>query len=154
VPPVEVRTSLLFGLLILLACWLIAVLLTKLALKWMRGRAEGDEDAIEAVEQIREWVHSLMGPVLIGILILWGLAFVMTGWVIPSSKEDPTGTLEESVEPGQLFQGQNNPETRKEEIRKEGTEIQQEKMENLGDFREQFFKDRKESKSDEEVDSD
>lgn len=153
-PPLDFRSNLLFGLFIILSGWLVFVVITRLVLAWLSGRAAryDNEEALTGLRHTREWFDSLLLPSLVVIVVLWGLAFVMTGWVFHSSSEDPAGTLEEVVAPGQLFTGDNNPKTRTEELRKEGTELQNQQMNKLNDFRKEFFENRKETESDEGID--
>lgn len=156
--PVELRSNFLFGLVILLAMWLVAAVLVKLALAWMSGRVvryDSEETLMstKGLQCTREWCNSLLLLSLCIIVVLWGFAFVMTGWVISGSSDDPAGTLEEEPEqPGQLYTSDNNPKVRKEELRQEGDELMKERKETLDDFRKDFFDKRKESETDEKTD--
>jgi len=154
-PPIELRSNFLFGLVILLAVWLVAVVIVRLALAWMNSRAAryDNEEALKGLRHTKEWFNSLLLPSLFVIVVLWGLAFVMTGWVFSGSSDDPAGILEEEpVQPGQLYTGDNNPKVRTEELRKEGDELMKERKETLDDFRKDFFDKRKESETDEKTD--
>ncbi len=152
---IDLRSSFLFGLAILLAVWSVAVIIVKLSLAWMNSRAAryDNEEALKSLRHTREWLNSLMLPTLMCIVLLWALSFVMTGWVISGSSDDPAGVLEEEPEqPGQLYTGDNNPKIRTEELRKEGDELMKERKKTLDDFRKDFFDKRKESETDEKVD--
>ena len=154
-PPVELRSNFLFGLVILLAIILLAIMLVRLWLAWANSRAAryDDEVALKRLRHTKEWFNSLLLPILCSVVVLWALAFIMTGWVISGSSEDPVGVLEETPEqPGQLYTGDNNPKIRKEELRQEGDELIKERKETLDEFRENFFDTRKEVETDETPD--
>ena len=154
-PSLELRTNLLYGLGIMLICWLITFMVIQLCLMWANGRASRYDNlgALDNLRHTKEWVNSLRLPSLGVVLLLWCLAFAMTGWVFNGSSDDPVGTLvEEPAEPGQLYTGSNNPETRTDELRKEGVLLQKEEMEALDDFRTDFFDKRKEKATDEKTD--
>jgi len=141
-PPLEVNYSWFVGLAITLACWLATAILIKLALGWSQGRAEryDNREAMDGIRHTREWIRSLLAPSLFIILVVWVLAFVSLGGIKQvQDHEDKAGELKPTVEAGKLFQGKNNPATRAEELREEGDELIDQRVDELDDFRQDFL---------------
>jgi hypothetical protein len=101
-------------------------------------RAEGS-GALEEATAARQAIFRWFMPSFVILCCVMVVIVGTTAWVVGPA-EIPAGQLEEQpAEPGRLYTGENSPEIRGPEIREEGRNIQDDSMEDLDEFRENFF---------------
>lgn len=148
--PFEINYNYFVGLAVLLGIWIAAVLAGRLLCSWSAGRAahRKNSEALLAIAEARDWFMSIAALTLALIIGGWLAAFLFMGGVSkPTTDKNPEGQIESSSTPGELYSSDNAPRRRTPELREEGDELQAERMQELDDFRREFF-ERKEAEND------
>lgn len=153
-PGIEINWSFVYGLGVIAIIFVAVLLIAKLALSFAMSSTfrNNNREAFETLVGISDMFFKAAPYLAIAIFVVWLGAFVTSGGIIWGDRGEPTEELVEEVS-GELFSGENKPEVRSKELRKDGQDLQDEKMESLKDFRKDFLKNRKETPENEEGDN-
>jgi len=147
-PPILFRWNLLFGLAIVVVVLLVIYVIARIILGWLIGQSAQRHDTTElaALYRTKAILNSLITPVMAITIAVFIAIAAMTGWGF-DTPDKRAGDLKPAVVPGQLGSGSNKPTVRSKELRKEGDDLQEERMKELQNFRDDFFKKRSNASS-------
>lgn len=133
----EFRPQMLYGLVIIVVTWAV-IYAIGYALVTRQSDASPEERNRQRVRFVR--VLNTLGVV---VLLLWLLAVVWTGWRAPETGQNPAGELDQQP---RSTETEEQPEIEtsenvKEEIRRQGEQLQKEKKADLEDWRKKFFEE-------------
>ena len=141
---IEFRFVTIFGLIGFLGAWFIvwtAVVVVRGAI--LRGAEETDavSDAErKAFKKFQRLWGTLLLPGCVLIVLGWLFIMVWAGWRARTTADEPQGVLEGPPQGTLDFTpSPNSPSVAGERVKEEGRELQKEGLEELGDWRQDFF---------------